>query len=66
MRDVISRESLPPLFTLFACRHLPDFQGKTTVEESLTVRHENGRLTREMAGVRRVFGFADGESHGGY
>jgi len=66
MRDVIPRETLPPLFTLFACRHPRDFQGETTVEESLTVRHEDGRLTREMAAVRRVFGFADGESHGGY
>lgn len=66
LRDVIPRETLPPLFTLFACRHPRDFNGETTVEESLTVRHEDGRLTREMAGVRRVFGFADGESHGGY
>jgi len=37
-----------------------------TVEESLTVRHANGRLTESMAKVRRGFGFADGESHGGY
>jgi tRNA1(Val) A37 N6-methylase TrmN6 len=66
LRDVIPRETLPPLFTLFACRHPRDFQGETTLEESLTVRHADGRLTLEMARVRRVFGFADGEAHGGY
>jgi tRNA1Val (adenine37-N6)-methyltransferase len=66
LRDVIPRETLPPLFTLFACQHPQDFSGATTEEAPLTVRHENGRLTEEMAGVRRVFGFSDGESHGGY
>ena len=65
-RDVIPRESLQPLFTLFACQHPVDFEGETTVEDPLTVRHANGRLTEEMAAVRRVFGFSDGESHGGY
>ncbi|MES2661116.1 MAG: hypothetical protein V4689_21015 [Verrucomicrobiota bacterium] len=66
MRDVIPRETLSPLFTLFACQHPQDFAGETTVEEPLTVRLANGRLTLEMAGVRRIFGFADGEAHGGY
>ncbi|MES2923220.1 MAG: methyltransferase [Verrucomicrobiota bacterium] len=66
LRDVVPRETLPPLFTLLACRHARDFDGETTVEESLTVRHEDGRLTEEMARVRRVFGFSDGEAHGGY
>lgn len=66
LRDVIPRETLPPLFTLFACQHPQDFDGETTVEEPLTVRHANGRLTAAMAEVRRGFGFADGESHGGY
>ena len=66
LRDVIPRETLPPLFTLFACQHPQDFDGETTMEEPLTVRHENGRLTAAMAEVRRGFGFADGESHGGY
>ncbi len=66
MRDVIPRETLAPLFTLFACRHPQDFDGETTVEAVLTVRHADGRLTAEMAGVRRVFGFTDGESHGGH
>ena len=43
------------LFTLFACRHPMDFDGQPLIEESLTVRHASGRLTREMAAVRRVF-----------
>jgi tRNA1Val (adenine37-N6)-methyltransferase len=65
-RDVIPRETLEPLFTLFACRFAMDFDGETTIEEPLTVRLESGRLTETMARVRRRFGFADGESHGGY
>jgi tRNA1Val (adenine37-N6)-methyltransferase len=64
LRDVIPRETLPPLFTLFACRHVGDFE--TLVEAPLTVRLASGRLTEAMAGVRRLFGFADGEAHGGY
>lgn len=66
LRDVIPRETLPPLFTLFACQHPQNFSGEMTVEEPFTVRHADGRLTAEMAGVRRVFGFADGEAHGGH
>ena len=66
LRDVIPRETLPPLFTLFACQHARDFPGETTAESPLTVRLTSGRLTEEMASVRRVFGFRDGEAHGGY
>jgi tRNA1(Val) A37 N6-methylase TrmN6 len=66
LRDVIPRETLPPLFTLFACQHPQNFTGETTIEEPLTVRLESGRLTEDMARVRRLFGFTDGESHGGY
>jgi len=66
LRDVIPRESLPPLFTLFACRHPMDFDGLPLIEDPLTVRHASGRLTREMAAVRRVFGFADSDAHGGH
>lgn len=65
-RDVIPRETLPPLFTLFACRMPEDFQGETSVEPPFIVRHGNGRLTAEMAAVRRGFGFSDGEAHGGH
>ena len=66
LRDVIPRETLPALFTLFACQMPEDFQGEMEEEAPLIVRHENGRLTAEMAGVRRGFGFRDGEAHGGH
>jgi tRNA1Val (adenine37-N6)-methyltransferase len=66
IRDVIPRETLPPLFTLFACRHRAEFAGETEVEPPLTVREQSGRLTAAMAGVRRRFGFLDGEAHGGH
>lgn len=65
-RDVVPRETLPPLFTLFACRLPEDFDGETTAEAPFVVRHANGRLSAEMASVRRGFGFPDGEAHGGY
>jgi tRNA1Val (adenine37-N6)-methyltransferase len=66
LRDVIPRATLDPLFTLFACRHAEDSCGETVVEDSLTVREAGGRLTAEMAAVRRVFGFSDGEAYGGH
>ena len=66
LRDVIPRETLAPLFTLFACRHPQDFSGETQVEEPLVVRLVSGRLTAGMAAVRRGFGFEDGAAHGGY
>jgi tRNA1Val (adenine37-N6)-methyltransferase len=66
MRDVIPRETLTPLFTLFACRHRDEFAGETEVEAPLAVREQSGRLTAEMAAVRRCFGFLDGEAHGGH
>jgi tRNA1(Val) A37 N6-methylase TrmN6 len=58
LRDVIPRETLPPLFTLFACRHPRDSDGEVTVELPLTVRHADGCLTGEMQEVRRGFGFS--------
>jgi tRNA1Val (adenine37-N6)-methyltransferase len=63
--EVIPRESLEPLFTLFACQQAADFSGETTLEAPLTVRHLDGQLTQDMASVRRVFGFPSGEAHGG-
>jgi hypothetical protein len=66
-RDVIPRETLGALFTLFACRHAADAEGGREEEEvPLTVRERSGRLTAEMAAVRRGFGFADGPAHGGH
>lgn len=66
LRDVIPREGLGALFSLFACRHRDLGEAGMIVEEPLTVRHACGRLTAEMAAVRRVFGFLDGEAHGGH
>lgn len=65
-RDVIPRESLAPLFTLFACRHADEVVDDPVIEEPFTVRERSGRLTAAMAAVRRGFGFADGEAHGGH
>lgn len=56
-REVIPRETLEPLFTLFACCHAADFTGETTLDAPLTVRHLDGQLTQEMKNVRRRFGF---------
>jgi len=64
--DVIPRDSLPALFTVFACRHACEVAGGTIVEEPFIVRDEAGRLTAAMAAVRRGFGFRDGEAHGGH
>lgn len=67
MRDVIPRETLGPLFTLFACRHAGEMDDSATIEEEpLLVREHSGRLTAAMAAVRRGFGFRDGEAHGGH
>lgn len=66
LRDVIPRETLPALFSLFACRHAAEFDCPMTEEPPLVVREESGRLTAEMASVRRGFGFRDGEAHGGH
>jgi tRNA1Val (adenine37-N6)-methyltransferase len=64
-REVIPRQSLEPLFTLFACQQATDFSEETTLEAPLTVRHLDGQLTQEMSSVRRVFGFNDREAQSG-
>ncbi len=66
MRDVVPRETLPPLFTLFACQHAAACSTPTAEEAPLVVRLKNGRLSSEMAAVRRVFGFTDSAAHGGW
>lgn len=66
LRDVIPRETLGALFTLFACRHADECASNMVEEPPLTVREQSGRLTAEMAAVRRGFGFADGIAHGGH
>ena len=63
-RDVIPRETLPPLFTLYACKHAADFDGECRIDNPLVVRWADGALTEEMAWVRGGFGFSDRESGG--
>ncbi|MES1174674.1 MAG: hypothetical protein ABUL62_10105 [Myxococcales bacterium] len=56
LRDVVPREGLPPLFSLFACRHLQ--AGSACVKDApLVVRDATGELTAAMQQVRRGFGF---------
>ena len=66
LREVIPRESLEPLFTLYACRFPEDCGGGMEEEIPFIVREQSGRLTAEMAAVRRGFGFTDSEAHGGH
>ncbi|MEO7099226.1 MAG: methyltransferase [Luteolibacter sp.] len=66
LREVIPRETLEPLFTLYACRFPDDCEAPTEEETPFIVREQSGRLTAEMAAVRRGFGFDDGEAHGGH
>lgn len=55
-RDVIPRAGLPPLFSLFACRHL-DESNRTQIDPPLVVRSADGQLSEQMQRVRRGFGF---------
>ncbi len=66
LREVIPRETLEPLFTLYACRSFADHGGEMVEESPFIVREQSGRLTVEMASVRRRFGFTDSEAHGGH
>jgi tRNA1Val (adenine37-N6)-methyltransferase len=52
-RDVVPRETLDPLFTLFAAKRT----GTLVVDEPLVVRHKDGEVTDQMLAVRRGFGF---------
>jgi tRNA1Val (adenine37-N6)-methyltransferase len=65
LREVIPRETLPPLFSLFACQHGADFSGASHIEPAFTVRHEDGRLTAAMLAVRQGFGFGPSSSASG-
>lgn len=53
-RDVVPRESLSPLFTLFRARRRST---PVVIEEPFVVRHADGSLTEAMRGVRQQFGF---------
>ncbi len=56
VRDVIPRETLAPLFSLFACR-FPAHVAKTIEEEPFVVRFADGALSPAMTQVRAGFGF---------
>jgi tRNA1Val (adenine37-N6)-methyltransferase len=67
--DVIPRAGLPPLFSLFACRHAAAQETalaqQTSIDEPLIVRDSDGQLSARMQQVRRGFGFASElERHG--
>lgn len=63
LRAVIPRESLPPLFDLIACRNA-DGPAALEIEPPLIVREASGRLSADMAEVRRRFGFLHARAHG--
>ena len=57
-RDVVPREGLAPLFSLFACRPEPALiHREGLIEEPFIVRHANGDHTPAMDAVRARFGF---------
>lgn len=53
-RDVVPREGLSPLFSLFACKRGTH---EEVLEPPLVVRTPEGQHTAEMRAVRRHFGF---------
>jgi tRNA1Val (adenine37-N6)-methyltransferase len=55
-RDVVPKEGLAPLFTLFECRLQPT---PTTVEPPFVVRDAAGVHTEEMTAARATFGMRD-------
>jgi len=55
--DVIPRETLPPLFSLFACRRVEHAVAPQS-DETLVVRREDGSLSPAMMRVRARFGFS--------
>ncbi len=57
-RDVVPREGLPSLFSLYACRLSGSGRDETARDEPLVVRHADGSHTREMQRVRARFGFS--------
>ena len=56
VRDVIPRETLSPLFSLFACRRR-EHVSETREEEPFVVRLTDGALSPAMMQVRADFGF---------
>ena len=56
-RDVVPREGLAPLFSLFACRQGEANDPATTLEAPFVVRHSDGSHTQAMHDVRARFGW---------
>jgi len=57
-RDVIPRETLAPLFSLFACRLGPQPEA---LEPPFVVRDREGRQTEAILAVRESFGWGRAE-----
>ncbi len=56
-RDVVPRETIDPLFSLFACRKSAANAGVTErYEPPLIVRHKEGQRTDEMESIRAFLG----------
>ena len=55
-RDVVPRESLPALFSVFACRVVAG-PGEEAMEEPVVVRRADGAHTQAMHDVRARFGW---------
>lgn len=56
MRDVVPREGIAPLFSLFSCGRTVS---EMVIEEPFVVRDARGVHTEEMTRARAVFGMAD-------
>jgi tRNA1(Val) A37 N6-methylase TrmN6 len=56
-RDVVPRDGIAPLFSLFSCRHREDAGGAPVLEAPYVVRDERGEPTSEHARSRATFGF---------
>lgn len=56
LRDVIPRQGLKPLFSLFGCRH-SEAAGECVVDPPFVVRDASGELSAAIQQVRRGFGF---------
>ena len=57
VRDVIPRDGLAPLFSLFACRHAAHADAPCAEDPPLLVREASGELSATMQQVRQRFGF---------
>lgn len=63
-RDVVPREGLPALFSVFACRVGAPGQNEDSIDEPFVVRHADGTHTQAMHDVRARFGWPpSGEGH---